>query len=579
MGRWIPWLTALAALLAIPLLLLQYRWTGELAQADRARRLAFLDQQATTFTREFDQAWGRLAFALLLGPSFTGNGPLDFAQRRAEHQGVSSDAQYVRAVWWIEMKPGGPKLSRLTEEGDREPVTEWPDRLQPLRDSAQDSWRSARIGPFALFPDSLAVIGLRGRPPGLPFGGGPGGPGERRDWPRELRRDHEARGGHLRGDRPEPPRDSGRFRREPGRPLVGQPLGFPVLELDLERLQTVLLPEIRGHAFGADPASHRVQVVNSRMEVVWDSQPDRPAFEADVVRPLFSTRPAFLGSGPRPELGTSWYVRVAVAGGIDAAVNQARARNLAVGGGVVALLAATVALLLSSLRRAQRLTEREFEFVAQATHELRTPIAVIRSAAENLADGVVRDEAQVRRYGGLVREESRRLSRLIEQVLQYGRVTRQPDTAPVAVGELVEKVFRERRDAQAPSNMRIESTIGEGLPPVLADADAVQLVLRNLIENAMVHAAAGGWIGIEARSNGRWVEVRVRDRGEPVPNEERERIFDPFYRGAKSRSEGRSGSGLGLALSRRLAEAQGGTLEWEASAEGNSFLLRLPQAK
>jgi signal transduction histidine kinase len=274
-----------------------------------------------------------------------------------------------------------------------------------------------------------------------------------------------------------------------------------MLELDLEHMKAELFPEILAHAFEAEASHHRVQVVNSRLETVWDSRPGGPEFEADSVRPFFATRPPFAGSGPRLEPGITWHLRSSVTGGIDAAVARAQARNLFAGGGVVLLLAGTVALLLSSVRRAQKLTEREFEFVAQATHELRTPISVIRAAADNLADGVVREEAQVRRYGALVRDEGRRLSRLIEQVLQYGRVTRQPGMRPVALGELVAQALADREAAGgAASRMTVEVDVAPDLPSVVGDPEAIQLILRNLIENAAVHAASGEWMRMDAGS-------------------------------------------------------------------------------
>ena len=109
-------------------------------------------------------------------------------------------------------------------------------------------------------------------------------------------------------------------------------------------------------------------------------------------------------------------------GSLEAAVNAARRRNLIVSSSILAVLGVSVGLLVLSTRRAQELARQQMEFVAAVSHELRTPLAVIRSAAENLADGVVNDEAQIRKYGELVRNEGRRLTEMVEQILEFAGI-------------------------------------------------------------------------------------------------------------------------------------------------------------
>jgi signal transduction histidine kinase len=108
-----------------------------------------------------------------------------------------------------------------------------------------------------------------------------------------------------------------------------------------------------------------------------------------------------------------------------------RKRNLAVGFGVLALLAVAIAVMLIALRRAQILAQLQLEFVAGVSHELRTPLSVIRSAGENLADGVTKGPESVRRYGALVRDEGRRLSEMVEQILAFARTSSAFERQPV----------------------------------------------------------------------------------------------------------------------------------------------------
>ena len=113
-------------------------------------------------------------------------------------------------------------------------------------------------------------------------------------------------------------------------------------------------------------------------------------------------------------------------GSLEAAVSSQRRRNLAISSSVLGLLGASMGLLVLATRRAQRLARQQMEFVAAVSHELRTPLAVIRSAAENLADGVVHDEAQIRRYGELMRTEGRRLTDMVEQILEFAGIQSGP---------------------------------------------------------------------------------------------------------------------------------------------------------
>src|SRR4029453_11368606 len=110
------------------------------------------------------------------------------------------------------------------------------------------------------------------------------------------------------------------------------------------------------------------------------------------------------------------------AGSLEAFVGSTRRRNLMLSTSILAVLAVSMVLLIVSTRRSQELARQQLEFVAAVSHELRTPLAVIRSAGENLADGVVHDERQGRKYGGLIRAEGRRLSEMVEQILEFAGI-------------------------------------------------------------------------------------------------------------------------------------------------------------
>jgi two-component system, OmpR family, sensor histidine kinase SenX3 len=189
-----------------------------------------------------------------------------------------------------------------------------------------------------------------------------------------------------------------------------------------------------------------------------------------------------------------WLLRLSHrAGSLDAAVERLRRRNLAISSTILGLLAVSLAFVLVSTRRAQRLAAQQVEFVASVSHELRTPLTVIRSAGENLADGVVESPEQVRRYGALVAEESRKLGTMVEQVMEYaGMQSNAPrwQKAPVDVRAVVDDAVAGARRLPEARQAHIEVTHVDDLPPIDADRAALVRAVQNLIENAVKYGSS-----------------------------------------------------------------------------------------
>ena len=274
-------------------------------------------------------------------------------------------------------------------------------------------------------------------------------------------------------------------------------------------------------------------------------------------------------------------------GSLNAEVARARRRNLAVGFGILAILAGSVAMLAVSARRAQRLAHQQMDFVTSVTHELNTPLAAIRSAGQNLADGVVADSEQVRRYGSLIESEGRRLSEMVTRVLDFAGIQtglRAYRMQPVSVAAIVDTVLARCRLAAEERGIRVERSVPDDLPAILADEEAFGRALGNLVDNAIKYGGGQGWLRVFAwlAADGARPEVAiaVEDRGPGVRPSERRSIFQPFYRGGGPGSEGVAGSGLGLALVRPIVEAHGGTITVESNdgGVGARFTIRLPAA-
>jgi signal transduction histidine kinase len=275
------------------------------------------------------------------------------------------------------------------------------------------------------------------------------------------------------------------------------------------------------------------------------------------------------------------------AGSLDAAVTQARRRNLLLGGGILAVLLAGVALVVRNGQRASQLAARQMEFVTTVSHELRTPLAVIRSAAQNLSVGVVSEPAQTRRYGELIEDEGRRLTEMVEQILEYSRVHGDRpirDPRPLDVASL----FADLEASCGPLCTQAGIVLDvepppEGTPLILGDEPALRRALHNLVGNAVKHAAEGNWIGVTASVGavrGRpQVAIAVRDRGPGLAPADLAHVFEPFYRGRQAIERQVHGNGLGLSLVKRVAEAHGGSVTVSSEpAKGSTFTLTLPAA-
>ena len=244
--------------------------------------------------------------------------------------------------------------------------------------------------------------------------------------------------------------------------------------------------------------------------------------------------------------------------------------------GAVALAFLTSALLV---RGVLRLSERRASFVSAVTHELRTPLTTFRLYSDMLEQGAVKEEKR----GGYLRvlsHEADRLSHLVENVLAFSRMERgnaRSNLRETGVDAMLDS-FRERFAARL-ATASLELTIHPAPDLRLrADLAAVEHTLFNLIDNAAKYAAGSEppMIEITARAAGSWVEIAVADHGPGIARAEWRRVFRPFHKSAREAAESQPGVGLGLALSRRLARAQGGDLIIREVPAGSCFVLRLP---
>ncbi len=237
--------------------------------------------------------------------------------------------------------------------------------------------------------------------------------------------------------------------------------------------------------------------------------------------------------------------------------------------------------MLSALR-SKRFAQQQIDFVSSVSHEFRTPLAVIYSASENLADGVTKDREQVTRYGNLIKGEGKKLSSMVEQILEFAGARsgrKRYNFVRTDVSEVAKSALSECSSLLEENGFEVETAIADGLKPVKADADALSSAIQNLIQNSVKYSNGSRWIRVVAENIDGAVKISVADRGIGVGGQDLRHIFEPFYRTKGVVDAEIRGNGLGLALVKEIAEAHGGKVVAKSDlGKGSEFSIELPQA-
>jgi len=584
--------TVLAAVLVL-LAVLQYRWSVEISRAERTRIETSLNSSVNQFRKEFYRELEQVSIAFRGEPEVSGtNFWTDYAQRYQAWARTAAHPDLVANVYVLHAgESGDSRLLRLQPETNAFAPVDWPASLAPLRGALEGRLTHELPGPSPPPMPELRSFAwtLEQRVPALVhpvfnFGRNFGGP---REW--------------LHAPGP-PPRRMPRLL-----------LGLAIVELNRAAIDRLLGELAQRYFAGPEGFTYYVEVVRPGPggRIVYRSDPQLAAFlnRSDVDVPLLPPTAAdtrvLEGPPPRAARGrrgpfralprgtiilpspaeAPWQLVARHKGGsLEAVVAAERWRNLLLSFGVLLLLAVSMALIIISAQRARRLARLQIEFVAGVSHELRTPVAVICSAADNLADGLVGAREQVKEYGALIRGQGRRLASMIEQILRFTAGQSRPasyDLGAVAVGEAITQALASVCALPEAEGFTVERGIDPNLPAVQADSAALVRCLENLVLNAFKYGAQGRWARVSASQSegGARVRVSVEDHGPGIDPAELPHIFQPFYRGKAALAAQIHGAGLGLSLARDIAEGMGGSLEVSSQpGHGSIFTLELPAA-
>jgi signal transduction histidine kinase len=576
----------------VALATLQYRWLGEVSEAERGRMRESLRVRAADFTQDFDRELTRIYIAFQFDPDALDRDPgaamgaaLDKAQAPAAGPGLIKDVFLFEA-----QGPRANLLQRFDAATRALQPVEWPQAIAAWRGRTLHGAPSAVAGALPIF----MADALDGAAPALII-------------PVPFVKKIDDGAGHL-----------------AVLPSPGAAARAIIVWLDTDRVRRQLLEPLVAKHFGAGEASEYVVSIVPRdqpSQVVYASATDSAVDErsADVSAGLFDLRmdemarmTDLVRGGPLPGAEAitdrvaitivrrsgsaadarrvlmtggahqgAWQLRARYrSGSLESIVARSRRRNLAISLGVLGLLCAAFLLVIAAGQRQRRLARQQMEFVASVSHELRTPLAVICSAGENLADGVVADSVQVKTYGSLIESEGRRLGDMVERVMEFAGVSSgaaiRPRTGVDVARVVADAVQGVSADARA-RDITVTVHPNGTLPAVTGDVDALRSAVQNLVGNAVKYSANGATVDITASADGAGVELRVADRGLGIDADDLPHIFKPFYRGRRAVDAQIRGTGVGLSVVRHVIAAHRGTIGIDSRAgEGTTVTVKLP---
>lgn len=369
--------------------------------------------------------------------------------------------------------------------------------------------------------------------------------------------------------------------------LVGALAGLAVVHVRTRRRWRSRLAEAARERTQLEEELRAAQAERRSMDLILSAMREGVQLWSPAGELLFSNpaSAALLGSLPRTvqgllPLGLRRAVEGTMADGtIHVAEVRSHTRQTLRGEAVPVGDGAAVLLVVRDVTEARRLEAVRRDFVANASHELKTPVAAIRATAETLRVAVNGDPEAVPRFAEQLERETVRLSRIVSDLLDLSRL----ETGSV-LGEDVHLDAVAREEVERFESLAAESQLrltieAAPVPPVRGSARDLALMVRNLIDNAIRYTRPGGRVDVRVRAEGGRIVLTVADTGIGIPSRDLGRIFERFYRVDRARSRETGGTGLGLSIVRHVVENHGGSVRVASElGRGSTFEVRLPAA-
>jgi two-component system sensor histidine kinase SenX3 len=602
--RKIPMIVIVLALIVVIVLgVLQYRWSEQVSEATSIRLADSLEMSMVNWHLDLFRALSDVCGAMQLDPDSAPLNDDQYVRRYREWKRSATDPDLVSGIYLIRLRPGKEReLIYLSPNNEHFHESNWPSSLDVLDGElvqTTDSQVSNLTLDAAPHPSSQAG--------GWRFAGPPEKSGPLAGWQFEPRIPALVRSATL---------DSSRSRN---RQFAPGEIEWMVIVLDWNELRNNVFPALAQRYFpGTDGLDYQVAVRTNRNEEppLYSSDLGFTSAEitdADGVMDIFGrmrvagrASPIHIFHAPLPQSDATasasvvWFplvkdtgpdgdwrliVRHRRGGALGTFVRDSRRRDLIISLGVLLLLVISMAILIVTSTRAQRLANLQMDFVASVSHELRAPLTVIISAAENLAHGVVGSKLQLAQYGTAIGTQANVLLDMVEQILLFASIRQghqQYSRRPLNVADVLDAALTASDSLIFAEGFEVVQTIRPNLPQILGDLSALSQCLRNLIANALKYGGEDKWIGIDARlcddgGSSAEIQISIADRGRGIDLAELPQIFEPFYRSPKVVEAQIHGSGLGLPLAKSIAEAMNGRITVSSKlGHGSVFTVHLP---
>ena len=352
----------------------------------------------------------------------------------------------------------------------------------------------------------------------------------------------------------------------------GQPsrVYYVVLKINLD----YLTHEFFAEAFNTLKGRELYAVLDSQGRVVFGEEVKAPA--------------ELLFEGRFPTTLYLWRLQMAPpdAERLAAETRARRVSDLTLIGLMLTTILVGLGILLYAVRSERRANQLKSDFIANVSHELKTPLSLIRMFAELIALGKLRSPEKGKEYAEIINREAERLARLIDNVLDFARIERGKVAYNFAPGDLAEvvaralDVFRYRLEREG---IKLTTEIGEPIPETLLDENAMTLVVLNLLDNAVKYGTTAGEgerkgeITVRLVAEKEQLRLSVSDQGPGIERDELKKIFERFYRARSSRHMAARGSGIGLSLVKHIVESHGGRVTVDSEpGRGATFTVTLP---
>ena len=600
-------ITVLAVIVVIALGVLQYRWSNQVSEATSIRLADSLQMSMINWHLDLFRVLSEVCVDLRVDPVPSTRDDWDqYARRFTDWKKTSADPRLVAGLYILHFDAAHTEHAfRLNESSQHFEPSAWPANFGQLREEIEQGDSTPNAKNFAASTDSANSPAALDR---TIFGSSFFQDGPLAGWQFDAQIP-----ALVRSITHAPSSFTGR-----GESTTNTD-DWIAIALDPNDVRNNVLPSLAQRYFrGTDGLDYQIAVTagTNAGDVLYSSDAGfggTQVTDADGTMNIFArsvsnaqTSPIQVFhtpsqvNGPAGSVAITWFpllhdegtdhdwrliVRHRRGGALGAFVADSRRRDLAISFGVLFLLVISMAILMFTSARAQRMAKLQMDFVTAVSHELRTPLTVISSAAENIAHGVVEGKVQLEQYGSVIGAQARKLFEMVEQILLFAAIRegqQRYSVRPLEVTEIIDAAISSTAGLIRAAGFQVERNVEPDLPRIAGDLPALSQCVQNLITNALKYGKEKKWIGIQVQlsehgATGKEIQISVSDRGIGIAPEELQQVFEPFYRSPSVMAAQIHGTGLGLPLAKSLVESMKGRITVKsAPGRGSTFTLHLP---